>query len=273
MSHVIATWERRRPLLWADSAVAEPSPAVLMRHTELMNDHAAAADVEDAVTRWGAVTLSESDGMAVLVLGDGLNTVDGEWLDGVIDAIDRLEGAEQPPALVTIGSQRAYCTGYDLEFLAGLEQGEVEAEVERSLDVLARILTYPGPTVAALSGHAFGYGAMLALAHDQRVMRADRGWFCLPEVDLGLAFQPFQLALIRARLMPQTAHRAITTGHRFDAAEALAAGIVEHIAEPDALKGRALELAADGAGKAPTIVSTLKRDLYADVLAAPRLGR
>ena len=47
--------------------------------------------------------------------------------------------------------------------------------------------------------------AMLALAHDQRVMREDRGWFCLPEVDLGLTFQPFQLALIRARLAPQTA--------------------------------------------------------------------
>jgi len=51
------------------------------------------------------------------------------------------------------------------------------------------------------------------------------------------------------------------------------AGIVEHIAGGGDCLVRALELAADGAGKAPTIVSTLKRDLYADVLAAPRLGR
>ena len=245
-----------------------------MRHTEVMNQHAGGSDLQKQSEQpWGSVTLSESDGVAVLRLGDGLNTVDGSVLDAVLALLDRLEAAEVPPALVTVCSQRAYCTGYDLEFLAGLEQHAMEFEVERSLDLLARVLTYPGPSVAAISGHAFGYGAMLALAHDQRVMRADRGWFCLPEVDLGLAFQPFQLALIRARLMPQTAHRAVTTGHRFDAAEALAAGIVEHIAEPDALKGRALELAADGAGKASTIVSTLKRDLYADVLAAPRLGR
>ncbi len=238
-----------------------------------MSEHPDAADLGDPAKRWGAVTLAESDEVAVLALGGGPNAVDGAVLDALVGALDRLEGAERPPALVTIGSQRAYCTGYDLEFLAGLDPAEVEAEVERSLDVLARILTYPGPTIAALSGHAFGYGAMLALAHDQRVMRADRGWFCLPEVDLGLAFQPFQLALIRARLAPQTAHRAITTGHRFDAAEALASGIVEHIAEAEALGGRAVELALEGAGKVPAIVSTLKSDLYAEVLAAPRLGR
>ena len=238
-----------------------------------MSEHPDAADLGDPAKRWGAVTLTESDEVAVLALGDGLNAVDGAVLDALVDALDRLEAAERPPALVTIGSHRAYCTGYDLEFLAGLNQAEVEAEVERSLDVLARILTYPGPTVAALSGHAFGYGAMLALAHDQRVMRADRGWFCLPEVDLGLAFPPFQLALIRARLAPQSAHRAITTGHRFDAADALASGIVEYISERDALGGRAVELAMEGAGKVPAIVSTLKSDLYAEVLSAPRLGR
>ena len=178
-----------------------------------------------------------------------------------------------PPALVTVGSQRAYCTGYDLEFLAGLEQHAMEFEVERSLDLLARVLTYPGPSVAAISGHAFGYGAMLALAHDQRVMRADRGWFCLPEVDLGLEFQPFQLALVRARMTPQAAHRAITTGHRFGAAEAVAAGIVEEVAELEETERRACELAGEGVGKAPAVLKALKAALYAEVLVAPRLGR
>jgi enoyl-CoA hydratase/carnithine racemase len=245
-----------------------------VRHTEVMNQHADGSDLQkQSEQRWGSVTLSESDGVAVLRLGDGLNTVDGSVLDAVFAVLDRVEAAEVPPALVTVGSQRAYCTGYDLEFLAGLEQQAMEFEVERSLDVLARVLTYPGPTVAAISGHAFGYGAMLAMAHDQRVMRADRGWFCLPEVDLGLEFQPFQLALVRARMTPQAAHRAITTGHRFGAAEALAAGIVEEVAEPDETERRACELVGEGAGKAPAVVKALKTALYAEVLAAPRLGR
>ena len=33
-------------------------------------------------------------------------------------------------------------------------------------------------------------GSMLAMAHDWRVMRADRGSFCFPEVDIRLAFTP-----------------------------------------------------------------------------------
>lgn len=234
---------------------------------------------------WGSVTLTmhaaedaSSDSppvvkVAVLRLGDSLNTVDAEVLDGLAESLDLLEGAAVPPPLVTTGSKRAYCSGYNLEFLAGLEANAVESEVERSLDLLARVLTYPAPTVAAISGHAFGYGAMLALAHDQRVMRVDRGWFCLPEVDLGLAFQPFQLALIKARLAPQTVHRAITTGHRYGADEALVAGIIEHTAVLEQLEATARELADVGAGKGREILNTLKADLYAEVLAAPRLGR
>ena len=43
-------------------------------------------------------------------------------------------------------------------------------------------------TVAAVQGHAFGAGAMLATSHDFRVMRADRGFYCLPEVQLNMPF-------------------------------------------------------------------------------------
>jgi enoyl-CoA hydratase/carnithine racemase len=55
-----------------------------------------------------------------------------------------------------------------------------------------------------------------------RVMRADRGFFCLPEVDLGLSFAPGMSALVRARLAPAVAHEAMTTGRRYGGEQALA---------------------------------------------------
>jgi enoyl-CoA hydratase/carnithine racemase len=42
--------------------------------------------------------------------------------------------------------------------------------------ILAKLLAPPMPTVAAVTGHAFGGGAMLGMAHDWRVMRTDRGY-------------------------------------------------------------------------------------------------
>ena len=78
--------------------------------------------------------------------------------------------------------------------------------------LFARVLAFPAPIVAAMQGHAFAAGAMLALAHDLSVMRGDRGYFCLPEVDLGIPFTAGMNALIRSRLPIATAHEAMTTG-------------------------------------------------------------
>ena len=58
------------------------------------------------------------------------------------------------------------------------------------------MLIFPVPTIAALNGHAFAAGMMLALAHDYRVMRDDRGFLCLPEVDLHMPFAPGMNSII-----------------------------------------------------------------------------
>ena len=48
-----------------------------------------------------------------------------------------------------------------------------------------------------LSGHVYAGGAMMAMAHDFRIMRSDRGWFCLPEVKLGMPFSLGMMALLK----------------------------------------------------------------------------
>src|SRR6201999_2859548 len=108
----------------------------------------------------------------------------------------------------------------------------------------ARFLTLPVPTAAAVVGHAFGAGAMLVLAHDFRVMRADRGYFCFPEVDIRIPFSPGMAALIQAKLTPQTAVSAMTTGRRFGGADAAAVGIVDAAADEDAVVGAAIDTLA-----------------------------
>ena len=98
-------------------------------------------------------------------------------------------------------------------------------------------------TVAAIPGHAFAAGAMLALAHDHRMMRADRGFWCVQKVDLGMAFTPGMTALLRARLAPQVAHEAMLTGKRYGGEEAAALAIVDAAVAEDEVLPRAVELA------------------------------
>jgi enoyl-CoA hydratase/carnithine racemase len=203
----------------------------------------------------------------VLDLGDGENRFSPDRVAAVGAALDEVAAAEGPRALVTTASGRFYSNGLDLEWLAAHpdQRAGYVGSVQR---LLARLLALPVVTVAAVPGHAFAAGAMLTLAHDFRVMRADRGFWCLPEVDIGLPFSPGMSALVQARLTPQTAHEAMVTGRRYGGTDALAAGLVDAAVAEDAVRDTALELARGLTGKAGDTLGTIKARMYAPALAA-----
>jgi enoyl-CoA hydratase/carnithine racemase len=134
--------------------------------------------------------------------------------------------------------------------------------------MLARILTVPVPTAAAVVGHAFGAGAMLALAHDFRVMRADRGYFCFPEVDIRIPFTPGMAALIQAKLTPQAAVASMTTGRRFGGDDAVSLGLVDAVAAEDAVTAAAVDLLRPLDGKDPGTLGAIKQTMFGDAARA-----
>jgi outer membrane protein OmpA-like peptidoglycan-associated protein len=115
-----------------------------------------------------------------------------------------------------------------------------------------------------VNGHAFAGGAMLALAHDFRVMRTERGYFCLPEVDLatGQPLTPGLYALLDARLDRATLHEALVTGRRYPATEAAARGLVHEALPETALLPRAVAMARELATKDRATLAALKRGLF-----------
>ncbi|WP_261569600.1 enoyl-CoA hydratase-related protein [Frankia gtarii] len=200
---------------------------------------------------------------------DDENRFHPDRLAAVEAALDEVDAAAGPRALVTVGGGKFWSTGLDLDWLLS-NADRSAAYLDRVHALFARTLASPVVTVAALNGHAFAAGAMWALAHDLRVMRLDRGFFCLPEVDLDLPFQPGMSALIRARLTPATAHEAMTTGRRYGGGQALAAGIVDAVAPADQLLAAAVERARPLAAKARPVRAQIKETLYAETLTALR---
>jgi enoyl-CoA hydratase/carnithine racemase len=211
--------------------------------------------------------LSRDGDVFVLDLGSDENRFTPEWLDEVERHLDDVAAADGPRALVTTATGKFFSNGLDLDRLVS-DPGGLTAYVRRVHALFVRVLTLPVPTVAAMQGHVFAAGAMLALAHDWRVMRADRGYFCLPEVDIHIPFTPGMDALIRCKLTPSTAIDAMTTGRRYGGHDALAAGIVTHAVEESEVLPRALELVGPLAGKDAATLGTIKQRMWADVVHA-----
>ena len=212
-------------------------------------------------------TLKREDDVYVLDLGDGENRFHPDWLTAVNAALDEVE--QSPAPLVTTASSKIYSNGLDLDWL-GQHGDRLQSYVGQVHALLARVLEFPAPTVAAIPGHAFAAGAMLALAHDFRVMRADRGFFCLPEVDINIPFTPGMAALIQCKLVPATAHEAMTTGRRYGGTDAASAGLVDTaVPEADVLK-EALDRARGLTGKTPETLRAIKAQMYVSPLAALR---
>ena len=214
-------------------------------------------------------TLDRQDDVFVLDIGDTENRFHPDWLVSVNSLLDQVEQAEGAKALVTTATGKFFSNGLDLDWLfAHADQaGEYVAGVQ---ELLARTLSLPMVTVAALQGHTFAAGAMFSLAHDFRVMRGDRGFWCLPEAEINIPFSVGMSALIQSRLTPQTAHEAMVTARRYGGHDALAAGLVDRTADEDAVRAVAIGIAGPQAAKAGPTVGTIKARMYAAVLDALR---
>lgn len=225
------------------------------------------ATMSDLASLPDGIDVDRRGPVVVVTLNRGENRLHPELLTGLESVLDAIEGDDAPAALLLTGSGKFFSNGLDLEYM-GANPDEAEAILARVHALFGRVLALDVPTVAAINGHAFAAGAMLALAFDLAVMRADRGYFCLPEADLGLPFTPGMNALLTARLSPPVAHRAMVTAHRFTGAEALAAGIVTDLAPEQDLLDRAVTLATDLAGKPRHGIGAIKRNVYATVIDA-----
>ncbi|KAL3860295.1 hypothetical protein ACJMK2_010434 [Sinanodonta woodiana] len=180
--------------------------------------------------------------------------------------LDEVLSKPDTQILITIGSGKFYSNGIDLEWLATQSTDGVQKYIDALNSLMIRLMVYPMPTVAIVNGHAFGAGAFLAIAHDYRVMRSDRGWLCWPETRLKMKLRPTMLDIIRAKIQNGKQQReAIIYAKRLKGQDALDLGIVDVIGNENQLLDHAKILGKNALGSEGldrTMVAMMKRDVY-----------
>ena len=154
-----------------------------------------------AIVEW-----KKDETVAIITMNNGENRQNPEWTELMLSTYNEiLNDAEIKAIVLTSNDPKNFSLGVDLGWMMKRQQendfDSMSKWLTRNGDVFKAMLMSPVPTIAAITGHAFGNGAMLAGACDFRFMRADRGYFCLPEVDLGIQFSPSMIEWMK-RIMP-----------------------------------------------------------------------
>ena len=218
----------------------------------------------------GLVELAVIDGVRVVRMTAGENTFSAGFVAALAGALE--EAADPGGPLVLTGDGKFFCNGLDLEWLGAAAPGDA-AQMFRDLHaVLARLLRFPGAVVAAINGHAFGAGAVLAAAADYRVQRSDRGYLCFPEVDLGLSMSDEFDVVLRAKLPGPAVLHGLLTGERFGGERARELGLVDATAPEAEVVPQAVALVRELVGKTPATVRAIKEQQHKAALAVLDAG-
>jgi methylglutaconyl-CoA hydratase len=167
------------------------------------------------------------------------NAFDAALTAAALDAVSGFAADPSVRVLVLTGAGSIFSAGADLHWMAvqdGGEDGDRDGDgggPQRFERLLQAVDDFPAPVVARINGHALaGAGGLVACA--DIAVAVSSAAFGFPEVRLGLI--PAMIApYVQPRIGRAHATRYFLTGARFDAAEALAIGLIHRVCATDAL--------------------------------------
>lgn len=183
------------------------------------------------------------------------NALRTRMLDQIASALEDAADDDRLGCSLITGSERVFAAGADVREMAALDA--VATYRDRRPAHWRRIRRYPKPLIAAVNGHCLGGGLELAL-HADIVIAGENARFGQPEINLGIipgAGGTQRLVRCAGKAL---AMKMILGGEAIDAREALGAGIVAEVTQPESTLERALTLADRIAGKAPLALRLAK---------------
>jgi enoyl-CoA hydratase/carnithine racemase len=167
---------------------------------------------------------TKDESVAVLRMINNTNQQNLEFADQMNQTLDNiLEDKDIYSIIITSSDEKNFSQGVDIDWLTRKYNAQDFESIKLFLyginNIFKKILLMPVPVIAAINGHAFGNGAILACACDFRFMKKDKGFFCFPEVDISIAFLPGMIEFIRKAIPEYKFNEMKLSGRRVAAAE------------------------------------------------------
>ncbi|MFF5991391.1 enoyl-CoA hydratase/isomerase family protein [Prauserella flavalba] len=165
-------------------------------------------------------------------------------------------------AVVLTGTGGVFSAGVDLKRIVDGGARYVAEFLPALSDAFLSVFDFPRPVVAAVNGHAIAGGGVLAAACDHRVLNAGHGRVGWTELLVGVPFPLVAMEILRcaygsARLPRLTFAAGTPAGQG-----ALALGLVDELAEADAVLPRALEVARTLGAASPAAFAHTKNQIH-----------
>lgn len=197
---------------------------------------------------------------AVIKMARGkANALNAEMLAELDAALNDTAGAANIRAVVLTSNQPGFFSaGFDIREVFQYAREPMRRFLTSFGMVVHKLHHLPKPTVAAITGHAFAGGAILALACDFRVMAEGEFGFAMNEINAGVVLPPLVFRLLTDAAGVGNARRMVLTGETVPPARAREIGLVDEITAPAGVLSRAMELAQSLAEKPPATYLAIK---------------
>jgi enoyl-CoA hydratase len=177
--------------------------------------------------------LSENRGLHQIIMDNGPNALDRPMMAALRKEIAELAAAGAPALLLASAHPTVFCPGWDLIELVDATREEVGAFLAEFNRLVLDLFSYPGPTAAAIGGHAVAGGCLFAHACDLRVMATGKARLGLSELNLGVPVPGNSLRMLSARLSSAAVDHLVFRGEGCTADRAREFGIIHRTAAAD----------------------------------------
>ncbi|XP_022746653.1 enoyl-CoA delta isomerase 1, peroxisomal-like [Durio zibethinus] len=157
-------------------------------------------------------TLEKRGNLFILTLtGEDEHRLNPIRIDSIRSALNRIRSdptSHSGSVLITTAHGKFFSNGYDLAW-AGSSPDKICLMSSKLRALINDLISFPMPTIAAITGHACAAGLILALSHDYIVMRKDRGFLYMSEMNIGMKFPAWFVTVISCKIGDAAVRREV----------------------------------------------------------------